>query len=256
MKEERVATRHTRPTPRLFFDIETVAMPDVESFVGEPKVDSRIKDPAKIATAREEKIADMIAKAPLDADLATVKLLSMGVGLDGPTTIVLVPSKKLTKPATAKMIANCYERTRQEVNLVVTDERGLLEHFWKNLAMCSSHCVGYNILGFDLPFILRRSMDHSLLPGVTVQLAKYKDQPTTDLFALLSGWSWDGAKRLKWVANRYGLEVLAEGADGSQVADMSDEDLVVYGLSDLHVTRQLYRRMNGIYFNHYGVGEE
>src|SRR3990172_5126807 len=68
-----------KPIPRLFFDIETVAAPNVEDYIGEPKIDKRIKDPEKIAAQREEKIEAMIESAPLDPDLGQIALISMQI---------------------------------------------------------------------------------------------------------------------------------------------------------------------------------
>jgi len=239
-------SQRTKTLPRLFFDIETVGMKDVESWVPEPKIDARVKDPDKIAAQREEKIAEAVERAGLDADLGVVRLISMQVGVTETPTILLVPSKKMPK-AKASAFIKQYEPAKV---LLVTETEAIVK-FWGNLTMCNGCSVGYNTMGFDLPFLMRRSMDLGIQPGITPAMAKYRAEPTTDLMGLLFNWSWgENVKKLKWVAKRYGLEILAEEVDGSMVASMSDDELLVYGLSDLWVTVQLYQKMNGIYFNH------
>ena len=236
---------HIKQMPRLFFDIETVAMKQVEDFLPEPKVDKRLKDQE---TARADKIADMVERAPLDADLATVKLISMQIGTHGEPTIILVPSKKITKNTVA-MLSTLATPGR----LIVTTEVDAITKFWDNLNMCNGLSVGYNIMGFDFPFLQRRSMELGIKPAITPNLAKYRTEPTTDLMGTLFGWSWsENIKKLKWIAKRYSLEVLAPEQDGAMVADMTNEELITYGMSDLWVTVQLYNKMNGVYFQHLG----
>ena len=239
---------HSRDIPRLFFDIETTAMKGVEDWIPEPKVDKRLKDQE---TAKADKIAEMIEKAPLDPDLATVRLISMQIGTGGVPTIILVPSKKMSKARTQELAGKLYPYPTTPA-IKVLSETNAITAFWGALAMCNGCSVGYNTLAFDLPFLMRRSMDLRIQPGITPSMAKYRTEPTTDLYGALFNWSWEGGKKFKWVMDRYGIEVLAPEQDGSMVADMTDEELITYGLSDLHGTVELYQRMNGIYFNHLG----
>jgi hypothetical protein len=238
----------------LFFDIETVALPGVEEFLPEPRVAANIKDPTKVAAAREEKLAEALERAPLDADLASVKLIAMQVGLDGAPTIALVvgqsPSKTKARKLSALMPAGGA--------LVVTpSEVEAIQLFWGKLIACGGACVGYNILGFDIPFIMRRSMALHIDPGITPNLARYRTEPVTDLMATLFNYSWgEGVKKLKWLAARYGLTVTAPDVDGSKVAGLTDAELIEYGLSDLGLVTQLYRRMNRVYFSHWMPGDE
>jgi hypothetical protein len=246
-----MAQQHNKALPRLFFDIETTAREDVEDWVQDVKVDKRLKDQE---TAKANAIAEAIERAPLDSDLATIRLISMQVGLSGVPTIILVPQKKLTKKAQAALSENKILSSGLGGSLIVCDEMTAIEKFWQSLGLCSGCSVGFNTLGFDLPFILKRSMELCVQPGMFPQMAKYRTEPTTDLAGILSNWDYTKSKRLKWLAKRYGLEVLAEEKDGSMVADMTDEELITYGLSDLWVTVQLYNLMNGVYFNHYQDG--
>jgi hypothetical protein len=223
-----MTVRKAKVTPRLFFDIETVVNPKAIKLLPDPKIDKRIKDPDKIAAAKEEKLADTIEMAPLDPDLAMVTLISMQIGMDGEPMFPHVMKKGPNKMTEAQVI----------------------KEFWKYFALCNGCAVGYNVLSFDLPFLLRRSMDLSITPAIAPNLAKYKNEPITDLYGILYNWSWEKSKGLKWLAKRYNIEVLAPEVDGSMVKDMTEEELLLYGASDLHVTVELYRKMNGIYFYH------
>lgn len=237
---------HTnKPLPILFFDLETIALAGVEDFLPDPKVDKRLKDQEQ---ARIDKIAEMVERAPLDSDLASVKLISMQIGVNGVPTIILVPSKKVSAVKKKELSALV-----PEDHLLIMTEAVAINRFWESFNLVGGRCCGYNILGFDIPFLLKRSMDLGVRPGTLPNMAKYRTEPTCDLMGILSGWSWgDNVKKLKWLAKRYNLEVLMPETDGAMVADMSNEDLIKYGLSDLHVTVQLYNKMNGVYFSHLG----
>jgi hypothetical protein len=231
-----------RQPNRLFIDIETVASPDAQLLLPEPKIDKRIKDEVKIAAAREEKLAEALELAPLDPDLATIALISMQIGTQGDPTILLIdrPEIKISARLKKLLTTTCYT--------TIMTEAAAIQTFWKYFAMCGGRAVGYNIISFDIPFLLRRSFDLGVKPAVIPNLAKYRVEPLTDLFCLLFNWNWQGSKKLKWVCTRYGIEVLAPEVDGSMVKDLSPKELVEYGLSDLHATVELFKRMNGYYF--------
>lgn len=237
--------QHTKKLARLFLDIETVAAPDVEDLIPEPKVDSRLKDPEKIKAARQEKIDTAVEMAALDPDLSRVALISLQIGNDGQPLIIVVPQGKDKAAKIKKQLAAAGVGFSAEV---VKDEAEGLDLFWRKFVMCDGRTIGYNHISFDLPFLLRRSFDLGVKPPYMPNLSKYRAEPTTDLYCLMYNWDWQKSKGLKWVCKRYGIEVLEEDVDGSMVKDMGYVDLVKYGLSDLHATVGLYDRMNGYYF--------
>src|SRR5687767_14006124 len=57
---------------RIVVDIETVASPDVEALLDPVKAPSNYKDAAKIAAYKSEKLAELVSKAGLEADLCEV----------------------------------------------------------------------------------------------------------------------------------------------------------------------------------------
>lgn len=245
---------------RLIFDVETTALPNAEELIPEPKVDSRIKDEEKRQAARDEKMAEKLELAALDPDLASVRLISMLVWPDGLPELLLIGPERTNgalvklKAKVEKVITDkeAYKRAYPNgYNLRCGSERDALIKFWGNLIMCDGRSVGYNNLAFDIPFLMRRSMDLGLQPGITPSLAKYRTEPTTDMFGVLFNWAWSDTKKLKWLAKRYNLGLLVEETqDGGKVEDMEDHELVAYGLSDLAITTGLYRLMDGVYFTH------
>lgn len=206
----------------LFVDIETVVNESALKFLEDPKAPSNLVDPVKIAAAIATRRQELIDHAPLDSDLGKIACIGYAVGLTG-DIVTDVVNKKNT-------------------------EKVVLERFWMNYALTHGRSAGYNILSFDLPFIMKRSFDLHVRPSIIPNLAKYRSDPTTDLFMLLCGWNYVNGHKFKFVCARYGIPLLAVGVDGSMVKDMGEKELREYSFSDVNATRELYKRMRGFYF--------
>jgi hypothetical protein len=202
---------------RLFFDCETIANLDSVQFMPEPEAPGNLKDPEKIKAALEAKRQEQIDRAALDPDYGEIITIGYATQPNGPVTVLQ------------------------------GKEPEMLVEFWRVLADCGGRCVGYNILGFDLLYLQRRSMAH----GVQVpflNLAKYRTDPVTDLMGIL--YNWGQAKGLKQVARLYGLPVACPEVDGSLVGTLPLEKIIEYQISDVKLTISLWQRMNGVYFSH------
>lgn len=209
------------PHNMLFFDIETTAHPKAQDFI-QVKPPANYKDPAKIAEYVQEKSTEQLANAALDPDLGAVRAIAWRIGPNGETVVRLVNGK--------------------------ASETEVISEFWSLLFSfrLMGRCCGYNILSFDLPFLMHRSMDLGVRMNASPNLARYRTDPITDLFAIL--FNWGPGKGLKWVAKRYGLRNSVPELDGSQVAGMDDALLSQYVASDVDLVAQLYRKMCGVYF--------
>ena len=126
------------------------------------------------------------------------------------------------------------------------DERDILTGFWE-LAGDVDLFVGFNILDFDLKFIIQRSIINGVRPSRTISFARYRSEPVYDVM-----WEWE-----HWGNKRIGLDRLAQalgiispkdGIDGSKVYDYYKEgktqEIYDYCLRDVRATREIYRRMN------------
>ena len=205
----------------LFFDIETAVHPDAASFLPEPSAPANYKDPDKIAQYVAEKKSEQLAQAPLDADLGQVIAISLQSGLEMPAKVCLVGDTD------------------------TPDESTLIRWFWKEYASADGHSCGYNITGFDLPYLLRRSFDLGIQVPIQPRLAKFQTEPTTDLMSIL--YNWGPARGLKWVCKRYGIPNPLPDLDGSQVATMDRGTLRKYVANDVLLAVELYKRMCGVY---------
>lgn len=226
----------------LFFDIESLANPETCALMPEPVIEApaNYKDPAKIAEYVTEKAAAAKAaaleKAALDPDYGRILSLGMAMEPDGPI-VVLTVGQTVTEVGED---FSSHEYTLTEDDLILT--------FWQNLAACGGRCVGYNILGFDLPYLLRRSMALGIRVPILPNLARYRTEPVTDLMAILYNWGADRYKGLKQVARLYGIKNDCPDVDGSKVKDLDAETLRAYQASDVKLVIELWRKMNGVYF--------
>lgn len=206
----------------MFLDIETEGNDKAIALLPEPAAPGNIKDPEKIKAAIAEKKIEQVERAPLDSDLGLIRGIGYALGAGGPIVTNIVTKKN--------------------------PEKKVLEDFWLQFAGTNGKCAGYNIISFDLPYIVKRSFDLGVKPSIFPTLIKYRSDPTVDLFMLLCNWDYHNGHKFKWVCKRYGIEVLEEDMDGSMVKDMNDKQLEKYMYSDVNATRQLYYRMQGYYF--------
>jgi len=203
----------------LFFDIETHANFDAIGFMPAPSAPSNYKDAEKIAAYIAEKKAEQVQSAALDPDYGQIIAISMRRGVDGQNITYL----------------------SSEIG-----EKELIQAFWEEYNQAYGSVCGYNIIGFDLPYLMRRSMELNIQIGSIPNLQKYKTSPINDLMGVL--YNWQQAKGLKFVCRRYGIHNPLPELDGSMVESMDAETLKAYCANDVHLVVELFKRMNGVYF--------
>lgn len=127
------------------------------------------------------------------------------------------------------------------------NERELLRQFWARLAQDRpSLFITHNGLGFDLPFIRKRSIINQVKPSLDINLAKFRTEPVYDTMAIWSNWDTRGWVKLDVLARA--LHVETKSGSGEQVAEMWEKgqglELARYCLQDTYVTYACYCRMN------------
>lgn len=126
------------------------------------------------------------------------------------------------------------------------DEAGILRQFWQRMAeLRPSLFITHNGLGFDLPFIKKRSMIHQVRPSLDINLAKFRTEPVYDTMAIWSNWDMRGWVKLDILARA--LKVETKSGSGKQVAEMwaqgQGKEIAEYCLQDTYVTYACYQRM-------------
>jgi len=128
-----------------------------------------------------------------------------------------------------------------------SNEKELLRQFWARLGQDRpSLFITHNGLGFDLPFIRKRSIIDQVKPSVDINLAKFRVEPVYDTMAIWSNWDTRGWIKLDVLARA--LNVETKSGSGKQVADLwakgQWKEIAEYCLQDTYVTYSCYCRMN------------
>lgn len=233
------STYTTRKPARIFFDLETAANPENIALMPDPKPPANLKDPAKIAAAIEEKKAELIEMAALDPDYGKILSIGYALGPNLPISVLMVGDPVCVE----------WDEKGEEVAFSEVSEADIICEFWDTFARCQGSCVGFNILSFDLPYLMRRSMYLGIKVPYLPVLARYRSDPVTDLMAILCNWDTYKAKGLKQMAKLLGITPLCPDVDGAMVAKMSREELRSYQVSDVDLVQRLFLKMNGVYFN-------
>ena len=123
-------------------------------------------------------------------------------------------------------------------------EADLLRSFWA-LAAKAECVVSYNGRGFDVPFVVTRSLIHGIPARVDLVSGKWSLRPHLDLFELVSQ-RGRGPSKLDVVCWSLGIESPKEVMDGSMVAPAyaNGEILKIaeYNAHDVRATSAVYRR--------------
>ncbi|NKB81739.1 MAG: hypothetical protein GKS05_07620 [Nitrospirales bacterium] len=126
------------------------------------------------------------------------------------------------------------------------NEQELLRQFWTRLReVRPSLFITHNGLGFDLPFLKKRSMIQHVRPSLDISLARFRVEPVYDTMAVWSNWDPRGWVKLDVLARA--LNVAGKSGSGKQVADMwaagQWREIAEYCLQDTFVTYACYQRM-------------
>jgi len=131
----------------------------------------------------------------------------------------------------------------------VVTEIELLRAFWA-LAGHASCVVSYNGRGFDVPFLVGRSLIHEVPVRVDLVSGKYGLRPHLDLYQVLGagGGAWGrGPASLDVVCWALGLASPKEEMDGSMVATTYAKgdlaSIALYNAGDVRATTAVYQRV-------------
>ena len=213
---------HVTGRPWLCLDIETRALPDVEQYLPEAKPRKGTKDEAKIAAQIEAKLAALIAGAALDLDLC--EIVAIGFTTD-------------------RMGSESDVHTRGW-----SSEAGMIVRFWQFVRVTQEAggvLVGYNVLSFDLPALLRRSL-YLGIPTPTLALDKYRHDGIIDLLAVLSHNGQQPMRSLNFYAKRFRIlhDDSVSGAEIPALAAAGEWDQIAgHCRADVQTTAALAVRM-------------
>lgn len=201
----------------LILDIETFALADADQYLEPVSAPANYKDPVKIEQYCVERRAELLAKCALDADLCEIVAIGWHRDID----------------------AECRVLHRG----TATDEAAMLRAFW-NHAEDAAAMVGFNLLSFDLPILIRRSQ-YLGLPVPPLNLDRYKT-PHIDLMERLSFNGKIKAHSLDFYCRRFGIacDDTHSGADVDALVKAGEwEAIAAHCRADVEKTRALAARL-------------
>ena len=136
---------------------------------------------------------------------------------------------------------------RCDEGVLTGDEPSILRAFW-DLVRDVDLFVGFNVLDFDLKFILQRSIVNRVPPSRPISFRRFQQEPVYDVMREWEAWSTRDTISLDTLSRALGMESpKSGGVDGSQVYDFylagRVQEIYDYCLRDVRVTREIYRRM-------------
>ncbi len=132
-----------------------------------------------------------------------------------------------------------------------TDEAVLLTEFWEMMRSFNRFkdtIIGHNIMDFDLPFIIKRSIINGVRPTVDFCFARYQRQPIFDTMREWDCWSFKNWTSLDKLALILGLPSPKNGEImGANLYEAFLEgkhrEIYEYCMRDVKTTRNAYRKM-------------
>lgn len=208
-----------------FYDIETEALPEQEiaHLMPEFQAPANYKDPEKIKANIEQQRQDWIKNAALSP--ITGRVLAIGVWPPLEDGVIIVANE---------------------------DEKVILARFWRwvNVQIWAGHkVVGWCCHQFDLPFLIKRSLRHSLeVPKLRTGAAfQYWHDQMVDLAVRWQFGDKQSPHSLDTVAKFLGVG--SKNGNGAEFGALWHSDrpkAEEYLTNDLRLLRGIYERMEGI----------
>jgi DNA polymerase elongation subunit (family B) len=152
-------------------------------------------------------------------------------------------------PLTGKIVAIGYKTPNQSPVLHVAAEAELLNEFWRDFENPADvhQFIGHNILGFDIPFMIRRSWANKIRVSATVQNGRYLNERRfiDTMTAFQCGNRSEKFYSLDTVAKFLGFAGKTE-AIGAQFAEILATDpkrALAYLAADLQAVEDIAERM-------------
>lgn len=139
-----------------------------------------------------------------------------------------------------------------ETQTFTSNEAGLLTEFWemmRGFIHFRDTIVGHNIMDFDLPFIIKRSIINGVRPTVDFSFARYQRQPIFDTMREWDCWNLKNSTSLDKLAFVLGLpSPKNDGISGATLYEAflqgRHREIYEYCMRDVKTTRNAYRKMN------------
>lgn len=223
----------------MFFDIETIGTED-KKLIKElfPMPERRSMEDAPSNYKKEEAIAKWVEREYLkDIDKRTKAINNGALDID-----------------TAVIRSIAWAVGNEAIECVIGDERTVLLAFldaWSTFRSKTYKGLscGFNSINYDWSVILRRTavlgMGDYLLTRPNMN--RYSGEVDLINIAYNFGYSAGKIKSMKTLAKVLKITIPAGDVSGKDVKHLTDEELFEYNVSDVYITREIFKKFNGVY---------
>lgn len=163
-----------------------------------------------------------------------------------------IGKQKSTDPFLSRIacIGILYPETGKEVRLCDSDEKVILQQFWKELDGFEGTFISFNGTRFDCPYINKRSIINGILRPSNKEFLRYDAYNPLpvhfDACTLLGG--RDSYVSLELVCDAFGIQSPKDGAVKASgvaqaYAEGRIEEIMDYCIKDLYATYEVYKRL-------------
>jgi len=151
-------------------------------------------------------------------------------------------------PLESRLIAIGYDCNGSSEVIIGEDERKIIENFLKVFNDCNDVVlIGYNIIGFDLPFLIARGLRHGIY-----EIQRLRTTYIIDLMDIVSRYLTTSKR--KWVKQKEICSFLGmdtrDVIDGSEIPRLFEqkdfETIKQHCLNDLRLTKELFFRLKDL----------
>lgn len=134
-------------------------------------------------------------------------------------------------------------------------EPQILKRFWDTMATFKGQIVTFNGLEFDIPFIIKRSMKHGILPtnNDLLDMKKFSRYPHFDVKMIMGNWDKFATGNLDLICDFLGVASPKEGeikASGVEQAykEGKIKEIAEYCIRDVEATYKVFEKIKDYTF--------
>jgi len=138
---------------------------------------------------------------------------------------------------------------------LIGKEKTILTSFWKVLESFKGVFISFNGLGFDLPFILKRSMMYGIKPTNNdfLDMKRFSRKPHFDVKLVMGDWDKYAFGTLRLMCDHFGVLSPKEGDVKAENVEeefrKGNIDLIAeYCMKDVEATHELYEKLQAYQF--------
>jgi hypothetical protein len=253
----KTTSKESPPSTAIIWDIETGPLPVDQLLQVEPFTPPQRPgefDPAAVKygnATKAETRALKLAEAKSAHDLFAANYDDACESAKQDHITKLLDSAALS-PITGRVLAIGLKRAGGSRVVVVdcSNEAEALANFWEQYQRCRKSgetMIGFNIFGFDLPFLIRRSWINNVdVPRTLLDKGRYWDSVFVDLMQVWSCGAYGKFEKLDTVARALGCGQKTEGVSGKDFAGLWESDrqrAIGYLENDVNMTEQVAMRL-------------